>query len=99
MAKAHGHAISADKFEIVALENSFHGRTIGSLSVTGQESYRRDFEPLMPGVRFVPRNDIPALEQAVSERTCAIIMELVQGEGGIHAMTEPYVRKARELAD
>lgn len=99
MAKAHGHAISADKCEIVALDNSFHGRTIGALSVTGQESYRRDFEPLMPGVHFVPRNDIAALEQAVNGRTCAIIMELVQGEGGIHRMTEPYVRKARELAD
>ena len=99
MAKGYGHAISSGKYEIVALDNSFHGRTIGALSVTGQESYRRDFEPLMPGVRFVPRNDITALEQVVNERTCAIIMELVQGEGGIHAMTEEYVRKARELAD
>jgi acetylornithine/succinyldiaminopimelate/putrescine aminotransferase len=81
------------------LDNSFHGRTIGALSITGQEGYRRDFEPLMPGVRFVPRNDITALEQVVSERTAAIILELVQGEGGIYAMTEAYIRKARELAD
>src|SRR6202163_1237323 len=99
MAKAHGHAISPDKFEIVALDNSFHGRTIGALSITGQESYRRDFEPLMPGVRFVPRNDLTALEQVVSDRTAGIILELVQGEGGIYAMTEAYIRKARELAD
>ena len=99
MAKAHGRAISADKIEIVALDNSFHGRTIGALSVTGQESYRRDFEPLMPGARFVPRNDITALEQMVCERTAGIIIELVQGEGGIYAMTEEYVRKTRELAD
>jgi acetylornithine/N-succinyldiaminopimelate aminotransferase len=99
MAKAHGRKISPDKFEIVALDNSFHGRTIGALSVTGQESYRRDFEPLVPGVRFVPRNDITALEQVVNERTAAIIIELVQGEGGIHAMTEAYIRKCRELAD
>jgi len=99
MAKTHGRAISPDKFEIVALDNSFHGRTIGALSVTGQESYRRDFEPLMPGVRFVPRNDISALEQAVGDRTAGIIIELVQGEGGIYPMTEEYVRKARELAD
>jgi acetylornithine/N-succinyldiaminopimelate aminotransferase len=99
MAKAHGHAISPDKIEIVALDNSFHGRTIGALSITGQESYRRDFEPLMPGVRFVPRNDITALEQIVSDRTAGIILELVQGEGGIYAMTEAYIRKARELAD
>ncbi len=99
MAKAHGHAISPDKFEIVSLDNSFHGRTIGALSVTGQESYRRDFEPLMPGVHFVPRNDITALEQVVNERTAGIILELVQGEGGIYPMTEAYIRKARELAD
>jgi len=99
MAKAHGRKISPEKFEIISLENSFHGRTIGALSVTGQESYRRDFEPLVPGVHFVPRNDITALEQAVSERTAGIILELVQGEGGIYPLTTEYVRKARELAD
>ena len=99
MAKAHGHAVSPDKFEIVALDNSFHGRTVGALSVTGQQSYRRDFEPLMPGVHFVPRNDITALEQVVSERTAGIIIELVQGEGGIYPLSVDYVRKARELAD
>jgi len=99
MAKAHGHAISPDKFEIVSLDNSFHGRTMGALSVTGQESYRRDFEPLVPGVHFVPRNDCTALEQVVSERTAGIILELVQGEGGIYPLSETYIRKARELAD
>src|SRR5258707_7686544 len=98
-AKAHGHAISPDKFEIVSLDNSFHGRTVGALSVTGQESYRRDFEPLMPGVHFVPRNDVTALEQVVNDRNAGIIIELVQGEGGIYPMTEAYIRKARELAD
>ena len=99
MAKAHGRQISPDKFEIVALENSFHGRTIGALSVTGQENYRRDFEPLMPGAHFVPRNDITALEQVVGDRTAGIIIELVQGEGGVYPLTEAYIRKARELAD
>src|SRR6266478_3475628 len=99
MAKAHGRKISPEKFELVALDNSFHGRTLGALAVTGQESYRRDFEPLMPGVHFVPRNDITALEQVVSDRTAGIIIELVQGEGGIYPMTEAYIRKARELAD
>src|SRR5258708_14464242 len=99
MAKAHGRKISPEKFELVALDNSFHGRTLGALSVTGTESYRRDFEPLLPGIRFVPRNDITALERMVSERTAGIIIELVQGEGGIYPMTEAYIRKARELAD
>jgi acetylornithine/N-succinyldiaminopimelate aminotransferase len=99
MAKAHGRKISPEKFEIVALDNSFHGRTIGALSVTGQESYRRNFEPLLPGVHFAPRNDITALEQIVGERTAGIIIEIVQGEGGIYPMSADYVRKARELAN
>src|SRR5580700_7967681 len=65
MAKAHGQAIDPEKCEIISLDNSFHGRTLGALSVTGQPKYRKDFEPLMPGVRFVPANDIGALEAAV----------------------------------
>src|SRR5580698_1507220 len=69
MAKAHGRAIDAEKYEIVSLDNSFHGRTVGALSVTGQAKYRQDFEPLMPGVKFVAPNDIAALEAAVSDRT------------------------------
>jgi predicted acetylornithine/succinylornithine family transaminase len=99
MAKAYGHKISPEKYELIALDNSFHGRTIGALSVTGQPGYRKDFEPLVPGVHFVPRNDITALEQIVNERTAGIILELVQGEGGVYPLTEAYIRKARELAD
>ena len=66
MIRAHGSRISPEKYEIVSLDNSFHGRTLGSLSVTGQPKYRTDFEPLLPGIRFVPANDIEALEEAVS---------------------------------
>jgi len=99
MMRAHGRKISTDKFEIVSLENSFHGRTFGALSITGQEKYRRDFEPLLPGPRFVPANDIVALEQTVSDRTAGIVIEWIQGEGGIFPMTDAYARKARELAD
>jgi acetylornithine/N-succinyldiaminopimelate aminotransferase len=99
MIKAHGSAISPEKFEIIALEGSFHGRTIGALSVTGQPKYRKDFEPLMPGVRFIQRNDIAALEQAASEKTAGILLEFIQGEGGIFPMSEVFVRKAREVAD
>src|SRR5712692_7350684 len=86
MARAHGRKSGAEKYEVVSLENSFHGRTLGALSITGQEKYRRDFEPLLTGVHFVPRNDITALEQVVSGRTAAIVFELVQGEGGIHPL-------------
>jgi acetylornithine/N-succinyldiaminopimelate aminotransferase len=99
MMKAHGHDISPEKYEIVSLENSFHGRTLGALAVTGQPKYRKDFEPLMPGVKFVPANDIGALEAAVSERTCGICIEWIQGEGGVVPIDTAFARRARELAD
>jgi predicted acetylornithine/succinylornithine family transaminase len=99
MIKAHGHDIHPDKYEIVSLENSFHGRSIGALSITGQPKYRKDFEPLMPEVKFVPRNDIAALEAAVSERTAGICIEWIQGEGGILPMQPAFCQRARELAD
>ena len=99
MARGHGHAIDAEKYEIVSLENSFHGRTFGSLSVTGQPKYRQEFEPLLPGVKFVPANDVAALEAAVSDRTAGIILELIQGEGGVIPLTPEFAAKARALAD
>ena len=99
MVRAHGHKIDPEKYEIVALHNSFHGRTLGALSITGQEKYRQDFEPLLPGARFVPPNDEVALEQVVCDRTAGIVIEWIQGEGGIFPMSAEYVRKARELAD
>jgi predicted acetylornithine/succinylornithine family transaminase len=99
MAHAHGRAIHPDKYEIISLENSFHGRTLGALSITGQAKYRHDFEPLIPGVRFVPANDTAALESAFSERTAAVVLEMIQGEGGIYPLTPAYTARARELAD
>src|SRR5262245_8624642 len=99
MARSHGNKISHDKIELVALDNSFHGRTLGALSVTGQPKYRADFEPLIPGVRFVKANDVAALEQAVGDNTAAIVMEWIQGEGGIVPLTHEFTAKARELAD
>jgi predicted acetylornithine/succinylornithine family transaminase len=99
MAHSHGRSLHPEKHEIIALENSFHGRTIGALSITGQPKYRQDFEPLMPGVKFVRANDIPALEAAFSDRTAGMFMELIQGEGGIFPMTAEFIARARELAD
>jgi acetylornithine/N-succinyldiaminopimelate aminotransferase len=99
MMRSHGRKISLEKYEIVSLENSFHGRSMGALSITGQEKYRSDFEPLLPGAKFVPLNDITALEQVVGDRTAGIVIEWIQGEGGINPMTLEYARKARELAD
>jgi len=98
MIRAHGRKIHPEKYEIISLHNSFHGRTFGALSITGQEKYRKDFEPLLAGAKFVPPNDVAALEQAVSERTAGIVIEWIQGEGGIYPMSVEYARKARELA-
>ncbi len=99
MVHAHGRSIHPEKFEVISLENSFHGRTMGALSVTGQAKYRQDFEPLVPGVKFVPVNDEAALEAAFSERTAGILMEMIQGEGGIYPLTNDFVARARSLAD
>jgi predicted acetylornithine/succinylornithine family transaminase len=87
------------KSEIVALEESFHGRTLGSLSLTGHAAYRTPFEPLVPGAKFVPPNDIAALEAAVTDKTNAIFLEPVLGEGGIIPLTAEYLAAARRLAD
>ena len=99
MVHGHGRAIHPEKYEIISLENSFHGRTLGALSITGQAKYREPFEPLIPGVKFVPINDVAALEAAFSERTAGIVLEMIQGEGGIYPLNHDYVAKARELAD
>lgn len=99
MAHAHGRKISADKYEIVALENSFHGRSMGALSITGQPKYRSDFEPLMPGVKFIHPCDEAGFEAAVTDRTAAIFVETIQGEGGIYPISAEWLRKARALAD
>ena len=99
MVRAHGNKISPEKTEILSLENSFHGRTLGALSITGQPKYRHDFEPLLPGVRFLPQNDLGALERAFTGRTAGIVIEWIQGEGGILPISLEYGRKARELAD
>ena len=99
MVRAHGHKIHENKFEILSLHNSFHGRTMGALSVTGQPKYRKDFEPLIPGVRFVTANHFEELEAAFSERTAGIVIEWIQGEGGIFPITAEYAAKARELAN
>lgn len=98
VARSLAQAIAPDKIELVALDNSFHGRTCGALSITGQPKYRAPFGPLLPGVHFVPANDAAALAAAVSERTCAIILEPVQGEGGIHELDPAFLEAAAALA-
>jgi acetylornithine/succinyldiaminopimelate/putrescine aminotransferase len=99
MIRSHGNKSGTGKHEIISLDNSFHGRTLGALSITGQAKYREDFEPLPPAVRFVPPNNVEALEAAFSDSTAGMVLELIQGEGGIYPISPEYQRKARELAD
>jgi predicted acetylornithine/succinylornithine family transaminase len=90
---------SKEKHIFIALENSFHGRTMGALSVTGQPKYWQGFEPLLPGVVFVPPNDMEALRSAFSDRVCAIILEPIQGEGGVYPLNKEFVLLAKELCE
>lgn len=85
------------RFEIISFEKSFHGRTMGALTATGQEKYRVGFEPLLPGVRTVPYGDIGALEAAMTERTAAVLLEPIQGEGGVVIPPAGFLKQVREL--
>lgn len=99
LARSYGRrGFSAAKHEIVALTSSYHGRTYGSLSVTGQEKYRADFDPGLPGVTFVDRNDARSLRAAVNHNTCAILLEPMLGEGGVHECAPEFLAEARRLA-
>ncbi|ETO95070.1 transaminase, acetylornithine/succinylornithine family [Lachnoanaerobaculum sp. MSX33] len=98
IAKKYG-TITGGRFEIIAMEGSFHGRSLGALSVTGNEHYREDFYPLIPGVKFAKYNDIESVKKLVSDKTCAIILETVQGEGGIHPATKEFLEGIKKLTD
>jgi len=88
-----------EKYELVSTLRSFHGRTMGALSLTGQEKYQAPFEPLLPGVRFAPFNDIEATLAQVTDRTAAVFLEPVQAEGGVHLATAEYLKAVREACD
>ena len=85
--------------EIIAMEHSFHGRTMGALSVTGNPHYREAFEPMIGNIKFATMNDFDSVERLVTDKTCAILLETVQGEGGIYPATEDFLRKIRALCD
>lgn len=85
--------------EIIAMDHSFHGRTMGALSVTGNPHYREAFGPMIGNVRFAGLNDFDSVMAQVTDRTCAILFETVQGEGGIYPATEEFMRKVRRLCD
>ena len=85
--------------EIIAMKHSFHGRSIGALSVTGNAHYQEPFAPLMPGVKFAEYNNLESVKELVTDKTCAVIMETVQGEGGIYPVQEDFLKKVRALCD
>ncbi|WP_375340384.1 aspartate aminotransferase family protein [Lacrimispora amygdalina] len=85
--------------EIIAMNHSFHGRSLGALSVTGNDHYQEPFKPLIPGIKFADFNDLESVKAVVNEKTCAIIMETVQGEGGIYPATQEFLSGVRELCD
>ena len=95
-ARAYG---AGERYEIITTENSFHGRTMGALTATGQHKHQKGFGPLLPGFKTVPFNDYKAIENAVTEKTIAINLELIQGEGGINIASKEYIQDLRSLCD
>lgn len=88
-----------DRFEIITLENSFHGRTLATIAATGQDKYQKPFSPLTPKFLKVPMNNLPALEKEINLSTCAIMLEPIQGESGVNATTYEYMQGVRKLCD
>lgn len=88
---------NAEKSNIIAMTNSFHGRTFGAISATGQTKYQQGLDPLLPGITHVPYNDLLAIEQAVTDNTCAILLEVIQGEGGIEMVDPQYFKKVKDI--
>ena len=90
---------ASDRYEVIATRNSFHGRTLATVTATGQEKYQHGFEPLMPGFKHVPYNDLRAMERAIDSRTAAILVEPIQGEGGVNVPDDDYLPGLRKLCD
>lgn len=98
-ARRYAYTKKTGRYEIIAMENSFHGRSIGAVSVTGHDDYRKPFEPLLPGVKFAKLNDLDSVKALVSDKTCAIILEPLQGEGGINPASQEFMEGIRQICD
>jgi acetylornithine/N-succinyldiaminopimelate aminotransferase len=98
LARRYGHERhGAKRFEVITMKNSFHGRTLGMLTATGQDKVQKGFEPLMPGFAYAPFNDFSALESMVNDQTAAIMLEPIQAEGGVYVADRDYLRSLREF--
>jgi len=91
--------ISKDKYEIITAYGSFHGRTFGALTATGQEKFHKGFEPLLDGFKYVKFNDIEGIKRTISNNTCAIMLEPIQGEGGVNTPSNDYFKEIRKICD
>ena len=89
----------APDYEIIAMKHSFHGRSLGALSLTGNDHYQEPFAPLIPNIKFAQFNDLDSVKALFSDKTCAVIMETIQGEGGIYPATEEFIKGVRALCD
>lgn len=98
-ARKYAYTKKSGRYEFIAMENSFHGRTFGAVSVTGHDSYREPFEPLVPGVHFAKFNDLDSVKALVNDKTCAIILEPLQGEGGINLAEQSFMEGIRKICD
>ena len=98
-ARRYAYTKQNGRYEYIAMANSFHGRSFGSVSVTGHDSYREPFEPVVPGVHFAKFNDLDSVKALVSDKTCAIILEPLQGEGGINLASQDFMEGIRKICD
>ena len=87
------------RFEIITMDNSFHGRTYGALTATGQQKYHKGFEPMLPGFKYAQFNNLKSVEELITSQTCAVMVEVLQGEGGVHLAEEHFVRGLRQLCE
>ncbi|MGB4089831.1 MAG: acetylornithine transaminase [Smithellaceae bacterium] len=100
LARKYAHEnLGADKFELITMKDSFHGRTMATITATGQEKFQFGFTPLLEGFTYVPFNDLKALEKAVNEKTCGVMVEPIQGEGGVNIPDARYLKEVRSLCD
>lgn len=98
-ARKYAYKKGTGRYEFIAMKESFHGRSFGAVSVTGHDAYRKPFGPLVPGVSFAEYNNLDSVKALVTDKTCAIILEPLQGEGGINLATEEFMKGIRELCD
>lgn len=99
LAKKHANMHGKVNYGIIAMNHSFHGRSVGSLSVTGTEKYRAPFEPLLSNIKFAEFNDLDSVKSLIDDSTAAVILETVQGEGGVYPATEEFLKGIRDLCD